>query len=224
MDITWVHIPALFTSDRIIALATVLYAGVTIVMFFSIRSQAKAIHRQVDIAARAAGAAEKSADTLVSTERAWVFGNIEPFPGDGTIVPDSDELSHLLKVVRVNYTLTNYGHTPACITAIGVRSHQFDNLEDAVTGPPDYGQIVQVCDYLAPGKVGGSFFLMAPNDFISINRQEKFLIICGKIEYEDVYGNCHTTKFCFDYHRPLGLDMRPAGFYRFGGKSRNNQT
>jgi hypothetical protein len=64
---------AWLTPDKIIAIATVVYAGVTIVMFRAISSQAKAAHRQADIADRAAKAAQDSADvaqkSLVLTQR-----------------------------------------------------------------------------------------------------------------------------------------------------------
>src|SRR5438552_7085271 len=43
-----------FTTDRIIAIATAVYAGVTVIMFYFIRSQAMASHRQANIAEIAA--------------------------------------------------------------------------------------------------------------------------------------------------------------------------
>ena len=46
MHTLYCWLAALFTSDRIIALATVVYAGVTVVMFRSIRSGTRAAHLQ----------------------------------------------------------------------------------------------------------------------------------------------------------------------------------
>lgn len=68
------------TPDKVIAISTMIYAFVTIVMFFSIRSQAKASHRQADVAYTAAKAAKQSADALIATERPWILVTIEPFP------------------------------------------------------------------------------------------------------------------------------------------------
>jgi hypothetical protein len=46
MHTLYCWLASLFTSDRIIALATAVYAGVTIVMFRSIRSGTRAAHLQ----------------------------------------------------------------------------------------------------------------------------------------------------------------------------------
>jgi hypothetical protein len=213
-----------FTPDKIEAIATVVYALVTIVMFLEIRSQSKAALDQAGIAKDAAIAAKRSADALVASKRAWVFGKVEPFSGDGRITPQREDIPHELGVIKVVYSLDNYGSTPACITAFGIKASQFDSPEEAVIVRPDYGQKVQMLEYIVPGKPLNNALLMNPNDFILINQKQKFLVICGIVEYLDVFGEAHTTEFCFEYHVPHGFDLTPVGFYRFGGKGRNRQT
>jgi hypothetical protein len=62
MNALWIHLIGLFTSDRSIAIATVVYAAVTYVMFRAIRSQAVAAHRQADIMTQQIQAMDKGLD------------------------------------------------------------------------------------------------------------------------------------------------------------------
>jgi hypothetical protein len=57
-----------FTPDKVIAIATIVYAAVTVVMFFAIRSQAKA-------ARDAAKTAKKSVDALIMSLRAEIIAS-----------------------------------------------------------------------------------------------------------------------------------------------------
>ena len=97
----------------IIAFATIIYAGVTIVMYKQIKSQVKATRRQAEIAEKAANAAMQSAEAakrnielLVERERArlivsfkpaasykaderiFSFDTLSPPPGGGTLGDD----------------------------------------------------------------------------------------------------------------------------------------
>ncbi|MGO8731485.1 MAG: hypothetical protein ACLQVM_01685 [Terriglobia bacterium] len=204
-----------FTPDKVIAFATIVYAGVTVVMFFAIRSQARAAHRQADIARDAANAAKQSADALVNSERAWIFGTVEDFPGDGKISPTDK-----LEGVRVVCNLMNYGKTPGCIIEIGVNSDQPQDLEDTKARQPDYGQIESVYVWVAAGKAVRRVLELSTTDFIAINRQDRSLVIRGSFKYLDVFSNPpHITRFCFGYRA-----IDPVGFYRYGGAKENEQT
>lgn len=112
-----------FTPDKIIAIATIVYAGVTVVMFFEIRSQAKAARDQAEISRNAADAATRSADALINAERAWVHVQL--------VGPGRSLTTYTLRTV-------NYGRTPAEIESYSVGHRCLDTEAAELPEFPGY--------------------------------------------------------------------------------------
>lgn len=235
-----------FTPDKIIAFATIVYAGVTVVMFFAIRSQARAAHRQADISDTAAKAAQKSADSLVNIERPWILVRMEPTgphlrEGKVWFTGLMGELgSRQLTTVevvagkhsipeKVEFTIKNYGKSPGWVTSQWADAKIVDAI-DALPSAPDYFlrggsiQIEKCSDFLEHGRPTKGKILITPEDLIPVGRRERFLYIYGIVKYRDVWKNEYYTRFCFYWHVPVTGDLDPMGFYAEGPDGYNEET
>lgn len=199
-----------FTSDRIIALATVVYAVVTIVMFFSIRSQAKATHRQADIARDAADAAKQSADALMSSERAWMIGkpNMRKF----------ERAPEPLELFMYVCNFKNIGRTPARIIQTGLALRKTKSLKD-IPPEPGYekGEIFSYNEILIVPRdsfANTTVSQITKQDYLALKPSGIGLAIYayGFVNYLDVFGNCHETCFCHYYYIPGPLEPQIEGF------------
>lgn len=88
------------TPDKIVAIATAVYAVVTVVMFTEIRRQAKAARDQAEISRIAADAAKQSAEALVNTERALIVVELV-----GSPLPQN--VFHTVKIANLGRTLAH---------------------------------------------------------------------------------------------------------------------
>jgi hypothetical protein len=180
-----------FTSNRIIALATIVYAVVTIRMFFAIRSQAKAAHRQADIAEKAANAAKLSADSLINVERAWVMLNLSLKP---------DELRNRPKVPRIVGLMKNFGKSPAWITESSIcfercsPEYVIERLKYATASKMPNGEPVP------PGDVY-KFREVELEPSASLPHSD--FLLFGYIKYKDIFFDktkeIRETYFCLRY-------------------------
>ena len=234
-----------YTPDKITALATIVYAAVTIVMFLAIHSQAKAAHRQADIADVAAKAAKQSADTLINVERPWILVRMEPTGPHrvgkvwwtGTIgQPDSRELTSIeamtgvhRKPERVELTIKNYGRSPGWVTYSWADAKIVDSVKEfPVT--PDYfarrGSIhINTCnDFLEPRRSRKSSIFSTPDDLKPVADGTRFLYVYGIVNYRDVWKGEHYTRFCFFWFIPDDGDITPQGFYAEGPDGYNEET
>jgi hypothetical protein len=99
-----------FTPDRIIAVATAVYALVTVVMFFAILSQARAAHLQADIMREQIQAMERSLALQEVALRQWI--SIENWRGQ--LVSQNGERKLVFSFDIVNPT--KFPLTLDCIT------------------------------------------------------------------------------------------------------------
>jgi len=220
--IIWVWLIAFvawFTPDRIIAVATAVYAIVTLVMFRSINSQSKAAHRQADIAERAAKAAEKAAvaaqdsvlniaeanrinrESLQSVQRAFII-----FTMDFTIVRLANEDGKTV-AWRFQLAIENTGNTPAK----EVRNYTNWRCELSEDFPfpdlDDAGNLITVGsgNTLPVWVAGKSKIFSFPHDISHeyIRRAEQgqgHLYFWGWASYRDVFEGTpvHHTEFCYE--------------------------
>jgi hypothetical protein len=235
-----------FTPDKVIALATIVYAFVTTVMFFAIRSQARAAHRQADIADTAAKAAQKSADSLVNVERPWILVRMEPtgphlregkvwFTGlagelGSRQLTDIEIITHRHRVPeKVEFTIKNYGKSPGWVTSQWVDARIVDAM-GGLPSTPDYFlrkasfQKEKCSDFLERGCPRKGEIFITRGDLIPVGRKERFLYVYGIVKYRDVWKNEHYTRFCFYWYVPLTGDFDPMGFYAEGPDGCNEET
>lgn len=220
------------TADRVIALATIVYALVTIVMFFAIRSQAKAAHRQADIARDAATAAEKSADALINSERAWiVVDDISPPPE--VLMPQPSPGP--LMVMTFGVRFKNCGRTIARPTDGRIRFHTVETT-GGLPPIPDYGAKGDVHG-LPPGRIiapnqtfgGGALLeetMLSHEQITAIKQHTLSLYFYGFIAYRDFVGDDHEMRFCYVYRFPTGLILKGLDKDEFipGGPEAYNQS
>lgn len=141
----------------------------------------------------AADAAKKSADALPAMERAYIFVEIrfkEPFK------------EPVLDQNFCEMVITNYGKTPAILTYIEGFANVFGDyipqkIEFERTGIMPYYEKI----------MGSRGEKIIDIDCITSLTKEKIdavkemarLICFGAIHYEDIFGKCHKTGFCWIY-------------------------
>ncbi|MGB2606200.1 MAG: hypothetical protein WBC78_21515 [Candidatus Sulfotelmatobacter sp.] len=105
--------------------------------------------------------------------------------------------------VRVQLALTNIGKTPAFVSSIQKNSLFIDG--DLMELPRDSalerdfsGRAV-----IFPGQAGMGIDIPAPDysdaDLNAIRNHRKTLNFYGTVEYGDIFGKQHFTKFCYHY-------------------------
>jgi hypothetical protein len=184
---------ALFTSNRIIAIATAVYAVVTVVMFRAIRSQAEAANRQADIAERAARAAEKSAEVAskaleanISKERARLKINVQP------INPQGQTPSGQIYVNGVVCSLRNYGFSTGFIMDFKARFFM-SQMADIRADDTQCRQL-WYAESLEARESSPDFFLglepsptLTNDEIVKIRQGEFFLHFYGFVNHQDVF-------------------------------------
>lgn len=179
----WQIIWAWLTPDKIIAIATVVYAGVTIVMFLAIKSQAKAAHRQAglmeDIAQR-----QLRAYICVSRSQLKI--------GRGTLEAQID--------------IKNYGQTPAYEVRHWINKW-IERHPLTVDLPEPPGTFQMSKSIIGPN----DFHIMAgswdiPVD-LAIGSAQATVYIYGKVVYKDAFGVERHTNYRLMHGGP-----EPTGF------------
>ena len=100
------------------------------------------MRNQASATETAATAANKSADALINSERAWVFAELGQLPDNFVPTPNQ------IQIVTLPTTFRNLGKTPGRIIRLSARAHQ---LETSASLPavPEYPQTSTV-DILPP--------------------------------------------------------------------------
>jgi hypothetical protein len=164
-------------------------------------------------------------DILMSENRARLLVTLPHDASEkiASFVPSPTTLAtlYILPVVR------NYGKTMAVVTLFKARFLILSEGQQLPTDP-DYEaadfQTVQVVTQLPPDalvqpKAGISNF-----DFVPVYEQKSTLWLYGLVDYRDIYGFSHQSRFCFVYHIPGGFNPNPAGFYSSGPEAYNRCT
>ena len=215
-------LPRFERPEWVIVEITAVYALIAALTLGVIKRQADTMDRQTKeakesaatattIAKEAADAAKKSADALVSAERAWVLGSIRktilPFPYTTRIhVPDS---------IKCELIFKNYGATPAIIESFSYRTGWNIPVFN-FTLTPQYGERKVARIILAPQeeKVIGTAFPVDQFPDFSIEHA----IIMGYVNYGGIFEGQRETKFCF------GFDRDTQSFIPVGPAAYNDAT
>jgi hypothetical protein len=176
-------------GESIMAVLTAIYVLLTAFYAYTSHKTLKAIEGQIEVADRAAEAAEDAANRTRQLERPWVvldWGR-------------NYDTSY-------NVSIRNCGRTVARITS----AHSFVEVKDSIDElqkPPHYGIAGDFRDIIL-GPTDTRFFedieiVRASgahwNDVIG---ERKVLLYWGQIRYEDADRNFHETRFCYRYDKP----------------------
>ena len=137
--------------------------------------------------------------------------------------------SAAVNVINVVCTIKNYGKTPAWVTALGLKRHLVENGQ-ALPDEPNYknkdeeqvqprGEVI-----LPPGESIQQVVRLLPPQVADVRTKKLTLYVYGYIRYRDAFGQRRQTKFCHEYRVPIGMDLRPEGFYEGGPPSYTSQT
>jgi hypothetical protein len=139
------------------------------------------------------------------TERAWLVSDI------GSIEKTPAEETH-----QVIVQLRNNGKTPAWVTAAGSNGWWVDD-KHPLPKTPKYdlmgpftkeGQLLPPTAWLSQG------FPLQKTQIDRAVRKEAVLYIFGFIEYRDIFGNQHMTRYCYQAKPALDLNhSNPLDFY-----------
>jgi hypothetical protein len=181
-------------------------------------AQTDVLERSVKAAQDSANAAQLSADAFVLSERAWIQVTISK-----PLLVDTADLA-TIKRAWAEPDIMNIGRTPAKITKIVV----FPYLTPQPLGPssemppplpPEPG-------YSGPRGIGVERdVILAPNnginpvrieidgqDALEVVKRELTLYVYGFVDYFDVVGRPHQTRFCWLYWPRLLGDPTPESF------------
>jgi hypothetical protein len=161
----------------------------------------------------AANAANKNAEVLINSERAWVFAEIGQLPGN--FVPSPNQV----QIVNLPITFRNLGKSPGRITKLSARAYQLETSA-SLPAEPEYRQIGTVDILLPPNTATPQGLAMqavsvrlAGSDFIAIQNGDEQLYVYGFIDYLDLGEKRRETHFCWRYHIPHGFDALSTGFH-----------
>jgi hypothetical protein len=164
---------------------------------------------------QAADAATRSAEALMSGERAWITVTVKsaipPLEPHEKLV-NMEDLVAIFSGERldepafdITYTAKNSGKTPAWITAIGAKIDVISALDD-LPASPDYsdsiehmqGEIMLVYDSFVERRQSVPWA-----DWISITEASGLLCLYGVVEYADIYNRAHESRFCYGCRLPI---------------------
>ena len=164
-------------------------------------------------------------ERIVETERAWLIARMQQ-----ELIPSVVQFgSAVVNVINVVCTIKNYGKTPAWVTALGLKRHLVENGQ-ALPDEPNYknkdeeqeqprGEVI-----LPPGESIKQIVRLLPPQVADVRTKKLTLYVYGYIRYRDAFGQGRQTKFCYEYRVPIGVDLRPEGFYEGGPSSYTSQT
>jgi hypothetical protein len=105
--------------------------------------------------------------------------------------------------VRVQLALINVGKTPAFVSSIQKNSLFMDGDLTELPPDPSLQQDFAGRAVLFPNQAGIGVDIPAPDytdaDLTAIRNHHKTLNFYGKVEYSDIFGDRHFTKFCYHY-------------------------
>jgi hypothetical protein len=161
--------------------------------------QSESSAQQLEVARLTAEAAQRNANSLMNSERAWLIVNVEFAPGSsgpflGTHVERGVISKNTTVIVRLH--IANQGRTPAWIDEVRTSSQLVESL-DLLPVVPDFSSAdVVVQAQLEPvgmrDEVKRDLTLTAQGSSESLDTQT---IVCGEVAYRDVFGFNRQTRF-----------------------------
>jgi hypothetical protein len=192
-----------------------------------------------EAAMQAARSADRNADILINSERAWLLAESIPsgphkkegrwYWENGAELTDLEIITRKNKPEIIGYTIKNYGRTPGWITSHWATARIVASAE-GLPRPPDYFTkpasifTQDVSIVYVPGQSKRNIILVPYEDLAPTAKRERFLYVYGTFTYRDVAERSHETRFCFFWHVPPEGDLNPQGFYQEGPEGYNRET
>lgn len=146
------------------------------------------------------------ARAVQNAQRAWMVAKMEDLPPE--YVPD--------QTLRMACHIKNMGKTPARLTEKGERRDLGGTLPET---PRAYDNIVrwEKGVILPPNSEIVVILYLSAGETLQVYKGEQALWVHGFIEYKDVFGKRHRTRYCFRYYPGLrAKDPATVGFYPEG--------
>jgi hypothetical protein len=188
--------------DWVNAFSTSVIAAFTVLLFFAVIGQTR---------------------TSKNAERAWVIVSpVEAAPVVGFIPERGDPLNEPGPNQQNAFicSFKNTGETPARLVDAAVIYRMVQRLGD-VPAEPDYGQKCSLNDLPLVKEDSISWIAFLLPEIIltklqasAVRSRQAFLYAYGVVDYRDVFGRPHETRFGYTYSFPHGGDTRPPGFRR----------
>ena len=182
--------------------------------------------KQAGIASKNSIAAKRTADVLISSERAWLVLEVTRLKSPRVT------RNNVLPFNVMDLSFQNHGRTPAFITDICFRYMQTPtpqletmNYTHEMSGPGKFARGLVV----GPGErtpvypaALEKFGLMNQETFDKIMSGELFVHFYGIVRYSDISGVDRETAFCFTYQRGEVMGLPP--WLRSGPRDANRNT
>jgi hypothetical protein len=149
----------------------------------------------------AADAAKESANTakkaITDLERPWIFARLGQTEGWTNQWPASENGIVEAISVMLNYSVQNYGRSPAFVIDSRVK---LKVIPIPVPANPEYGEdpafnlIPLAQGVLQPNKIGPIFITKEQHQ--ALRKGEAFLMFFGYIKYRDTLGSEHISRWC----------------------------
>jgi hypothetical protein len=172
------------------------------------RRSAQAVRDSIPLQRQAAEAAQKSADALIMSERAWVMVDIKWQQGAHIFEGTGNEGEHT--GIYVDYLCLNQGKSFAQITEKG---YVF-KIVNVLPQEPDFRDmnvLHHTSEYVTPNSATVPYQLSG----IFCNghqKPDKLMVLYGRVKYNDVFGQ-HETRFGYMITGQGNLDRIPATSY-----------
>lgn len=167
---------------------------------------------QTSVAKTAADAAQKNAQAVIDSERAWILADIGKLPD---FDPKPDEVA----VLWIFPTIKNYGRTPARIKRVaGIvklvpSGQQLPSLPEYILGQ---GFDMQIDLVLPPNSQIQPRLTISPQELVEVRDGKVSLFVHGFIEYLDgVSTEPRKSAYCFGYVIQSGFSPAETGFYPY---------
>jgi hypothetical protein len=190
-----------------------------------IKKQGIANSKQLEVATIAAKAAKQSADAQMNVERAWIIAMWEDMAAyNPTIVIDGNPADFMHH--HFIWGMKNIGNQPAFPTAYAHRFIHITSLED-LPSIPDYGHVYKLTAEPLVDSLPGQFVVSLESSMkfteveSTIRKHESFIYAFGFIEYRDIHGRAHRSRFGLVYDVWL-TPTRDYDHFRFDGPEAYN--
>jgi hypothetical protein len=208
LKLTGVDLPSwiIVILTAVIALATIVYAGITMMLWIETK-------RSADAATTAAKAAKQSADALALIERPWVLVSSAGLTNGWSSTANKSIFFGYLK-------FKNYGKSPAWVIEQGGSFDIHSNTDDLPPTPiyrdkEDFQDQGVILVPLSTAEDWQSLKLSQPEDQelpLPIGQNPDY-VLCfyGYIKYKDIFGQIHETRFCYKVRDPIRATPLDAG-------------
>lgn len=185
-----------------------LLALFTLLLWISTDKLWKAGERQIDVAMKAAMAAERSAATaeaaLLGAEAPFIFATAEKWK-------DGDPLAPGERPGFASITLHNHGRSPAIVRDFYPGTIRCTGMPEPISYPPPHSALHR--DEIIPAGKSNDPWWFAEGAFLGFaaeNDPQAAYWIIGQVRYTDPAGAQYVTGFCFGFH-PLGQRFNAWG-------------